>query len=128
MIENNIQGVTKAPTSAKHQIENVSIKQPRSSNLELYRIICMMMIVAHHFALQGFAFDGGPLQGNDNSVNGILLILYGAWGKTGINCFLMITGYFMCTSKITLRKFVKLMGQIYFYHIVLYVIFFVDRI
>lgn len=123
MIENNIQGVTKAPTSAKHQIENVSIKQPRSSNLELYRIICMMMIVAHHFALQGFAFDGGPLQGNDNSVNGILLILYGAWGKTGINCFLMITGYFMCTSKITLRKFVKLMGQIYFYHIVLYVIF-----
>ncbi len=32
----------------------------------------------------------------------------------------MITGYFMCTSKITLRKFVKLMGQIYFYRFLLF--------
>ena len=35
----------------------------------------------------------------------------------------MITGYFMCTSKITLRKFVKLMGQVYFYRWLFFVIF-----
>ena len=35
----------------------------------------------------------------------------------------MITGYFMCTSKITARKFIKLLAQIYFYNIVIYFIF-----
>ena len=54
------------------------------------------------------------------AVNSVFLYSFGAWGKPGINCFLMITGYFMCTSKITLRKFIKLMGQIYLYKLLLY--------
>ena len=45
------------------------------------------------------------------------------WGKTGINCFLLITGYFMCTSTITIRKFLKLMIWIYFYKIIIFNIF-----
>ena len=40
------------------------------------------------------------------------------WGKTGINCFVLITGFFMSTSQITLRKFIKLILQIEFYAIV----------
>ena len=58
-----------------------------------------------------------------NSYNTIFLYLFGMWGKTGINCFLMITGYFMCTSKISMRKFVKLMLWIYLYKIIIYGIF-----
>lgn len=88
-------------------------KKPRSSNLELYRIICMLMIVAHHYVVNSGVT--GPLKTDFTSGNSIFLTLFGAWGKTGINCFLMITGYYMCTSQITLRKFVKLMGQIYLY-------------
>lgn len=53
----------------------------------------------------------------------MFLWIMGAWGKTGINCFMMITGYFMCTSKITLRKFLKLIAQIYFYKLVFFAIF-----
>ena len=45
------------------------------------------------------------------------------WGKTGINCFLMITGYFMCTSSITVSKFLRLILQIYFYKILIFIIF-----
>ena len=71
------------------------------------------MIVAHHYVVNSGVSD--PLKTNFTSGNSIFLTLFGAWGKTGINCFLMITGYYMCTSKITLRKFVKLMGQIYLY-------------
>lgn len=96
-------------------------KRQRSSNLELYRIICMFLIVAHHY----FANSGLSASGllNQNTSNSIFLHLFGAWGKTGINCFMMITGYFMCTSKITLRKFVKLMAQVYFYRWLLFPIF-----
>lgn len=28
-------------------------------------------------------------------------------GKTGINCFVLITGYFMCTSDITVKNIVN---------------------
>ena len=96
----------------------------RSSNLELYRIMCMLMIVAHHYVVNsGLTEPDGPLMTDFTSGNSIFLTLFGAWGKTGINCFLMITGYFMCTSKITVRKFVKLMAQIYFYRWIFFLIF-----
>ena len=112
------------PLQAENQ-GNVAVKKPRSSNLELYRIVCMLMIVAHHYVLSGYAAPGDPLAVNPVSTNSLFLYLLGAWGKTGINCFMMITGYFMCTSHITLRKFIKLVVQIYFYHLLLYPIFLV---
>ena len=80
-------------------------KKQRSSNLELYRIICMIMIVAHHYmANSGLSSNGGPLMLDYSSSKSMFLTIFGAWGKTGINCFMMITGYFMCNSKITIRK------------------------
>lgn len=107
----------------KNGLGGAILTKPRSSNLELYRIICMFMIVAHHYVLSGYAAPGDPLEVNPVSINSLFLCLIGAWGKTGINCFMMITGYFMCTSRITLRKFIKLLAQIYFYHLLLYPIF-----
>ena len=93
----------------------------RNSNLELYRIICMLMIVAHHYVVNSGLMDiDGPLTANMDSANTIYLILFGAWGKVGINCFLMITGYYMCTSRITAKKWFKLLLQIYLYKVVIY--------
>lgn len=112
------------PPNSLNIDSNITVKKPRSSNLELYRIICMLMIVAHHYVLSTFLADNGPLVTESSSTNSMFLWIFGAWGKTGINCFMLITGYFMCTSKITLRKFLKLLTQIYFYKIILFVIFF----
>lgn len=112
-------------TPPPRQDSIVVVKQPRSSNLELYRIICMLMIVAHHYVVNsGLMSEGGILTIDSSSANSIFLRIFGAWGKTGINCFLMITGYFMCTSQITLRKFIKLFAQILFYNIIIFSIFF----
>ena len=102
--------------------QRVSETKPlRSSNLELYRIVCMLMIVAHHYVVNSGLFaSGGPMVSNPISANTLYLALLGAWGKVGINCFLMITGYFMCTSHITVRKFIKLILQIYLYKLLLF--------
>ena len=87
----------------------------------------MLMIVAHHFVVSsGLTGVDSPLSNGSFSLNGVFLWLFGMWGKTGINCFMMITGYFMCTSKITSRKFIKLLAQVYFYNIVIYIIFLVS--
>jgi len=73
---------------------NIPSKQ-RESNLELFRIISMLLIVAHHYVVNsGLTLPEGPLATDPLSWRSIFLLLFGAWGKTGINCFMMITGYF----------------------------------
>ena len=50
------------------------VKQPRSSNLELYRIICMLMIVAHHYvANSGLSGADGPLVAHPTAANSLYL-------------------------------------------------------
>ena len=87
----------------------------------------MLLIVAHHYVVNsGLTAEDGPIQSTPFSIRSIFLLLFGAWGKTGINCFVMITGYFMCKSKITARKFVKLVGEWLFYNYLFYLIFLVS--
>lgn len=97
------------------------IKQERSSNIELFRIIMMLLIVAHHYVMN----SGLPelMVADPTNWKSAFLFLYGVWGKVGINCFVLITGYFMCKSDITVRKFLKLLLEVLFYNIVIYLIF-----
>lgn len=81
----------------------------------------MMLIIAHHYVVNSGLIDvifTDPL--NSKS---IFLLLFGAWGKTGINCFLLITGYFVCKSEINMKKFLKLLIQVEFYKILFFAIF-----
>lgn len=105
---------------------NAPLKQ-RESNLELFRIITMLLIVAHHFVVNsGLISADGPIAANPMSVNSIFLLVFGAWGKIGINCFVMITGYFMCKSQITVKKFAKLILEVMLYKIIIYLVFIVS--
>lgn len=93
----------------------------RSSNLELYRILVMILIVAHHYVVNSGLLD--VMNENILSSNTIFYSLFGAWGKTGINCFVLITGYFMCKSQISLRKFLKLFIWVITYTVLFFAIF-----
>ena len=87
----------------------------RRSNLELYRIIVMLLIVMHHYVVNSGLFD--VMFKTPTAPKSIFLYVFGMWGKTGIDCFVLITGYFMCKSSISLRKFVKLLLQVELYNI-----------
>jgi len=93
----------------------------RDSNLELFRIISMLLIVAHHFVVNSGLLP--ILIENAGSTKSLVMLLFGWAGKTGINCFVLITGYFMCKSEITLRKGLKLFFEVEFYKIVIFAIF-----
>lgn len=93
----------------------------RSSNLELFRIITMLVIVAHHYVVNSGLMP--VIWENYPSAKSLFLLLLGWGGKTGINCFVLITGYFMCTSKISLRKFLMLFLPFYFYTTLFFIIF-----
>ena len=96
-------------------------KNTRNSNLELYRILLMLLIVAHHYVVNSGLID--VLECQPFNFKSIYFYIFGMWGKIGINCFLLITGYYMCTSHITLRKFLKLLLEIEFYNVAIYFVF-----
>lgn len=104
------------------ELTNVNKMGGRNSNLELYRIVAMFLIVCHHYVVNS-GLTLGCLSSDFSNANNVFAQLFGAWGKTGINCFMLITGYFMCKSHITLQKFLKLMGQIYFWRFVIFFVF-----
>ena len=90
----------------------------RSSNFELLRIILMFSVVMHHCIFASGIEQLYDL--NNNFTNTVILQCLGAWGKTAINVFVLITGYFMCKSKLTWKKIVKLFFEIKFYEFLLY--------
>ena len=95
----------------------------RSSNIELYRILVMSLIVAHHYVVNSGLLN--VMNQDILSTNTTFFSLFGAWGKTGINCFVLITGYFMCNSQITLKKFLKLLIWVITYSFTITIIFIV---
>ncbi len=96
----------------------------RQSNFELFRIITMLLVIAHHYVVNsGIAAIDGPIFADPTAPRSLYLLLWGAWGKTGINCFVLLSGYFMCEKSITLRKFLKLLCEFMFYRIVIMMIF-----
>ena len=84
----------------------------------------MLVIIAHHYVVNSDLLSlvrESPSLGTPD----IFLLIWGWGGKTGINCFVLITGYFMCRSKITALKYGKLLGEVYFYKILFFLIFWI---
>ena len=89
----------------------------RSSNIELLRIVSMLLIVLHHYCVNsGFTevIDMKNITGNT------LLIQFMAFGgKVGVNVFLLISGYFMIEGERKYEKIYKLIFQVLFYSLII---------
>lgn len=94
--------------------------EPRQSNIELLRIFAMFFIVAHHYVVNSGVLE--LYQIDQPSGNMVFCQLWSLWGKTAINAFVMISGYFMCTSRLTVRRYCKVFCEWMFYSIVCYAI------
>lgn len=90
----------------------------RNSNLELYRILCMLLIVAHHFAVHGFAESEITY-----CLNKYVVDLFASGGKIGVDGFILISGYFMVNSQYNFKKFLKLEGEVWFYSVGIILLF-----
>ena len=96
----------------------------RQSNIELLRIFALLLIIAHHLVVHsGLLAPYGPIHTNPNSLLNNVLIVLGAYGKTGINCFVLISGYFYCKQSFTLEKYAKLFLEVLFYRVLIHIIF-----
>ena len=94
-------------------------KNQRNSNLEILRIIAIVLIVAHHWAFHGFQ-NIDLVASNPNTYIIYFLTIF---GKVGVNLFIILSAYFMVTSNFTIRKFLVVSGEVYFYSILFLVLF-----
>lgn len=83
----------------------------RESNIELLRIICMMMIIGAHFV-----YHGGALSGT-SGVNQVISSFLAIGGKVGFDCFIVISAWFLVNSSFKIERFLKVWGQVLFYNV-----------
>ena len=89
-------------------------KAVRNSNLEILRIICMLMIILSHLCQHGISqFPAEP------DANMVFYVFGRYCGQIGVLVFVMISGYFMVTKDISVRRLFRLMLEIWFYSFVI---------
>ena len=95
-------------------------RKDRNSNFELMRIFAMLLIVTYHYALfSNFRFFTTELTFNRLFYQSMFLT-----GKTGVNLFVTLSGYFMIRSRgIRTSKVLQLWGQSFFYIILIWILF-----
>lgn len=85
----------------------------RNSNIELLRIVSMVLIALFHFSVHGAWPENGPLA-SDTAVE---MLSFG--GKIGVNCFVLITGYFMVRGRLKVQSLLRIALQTWFYSFVI---------
>lgn len=91
----------------------------RKSNFELLRILSMLLIIAHHFSVHGAFADTVTTL----TVGHVWAQCMEIGGKLGVNIFVLISGYFLCTSdRLKIGKVIKLLSQVVLYSVGLYVV------
>lgn len=97
-----------------------SDKKVRSSNIELMRILMIILIIMHHYVVNSTVMDA--VQMDTITPNVIFLQLWGLWGKTAINAFVLVSGFFLCRGRLTWQKYLQLLLEIFFYSVIIYFI------
>ena len=97
------------------------MKKERQSNIEVLRILSMLMIIGHHFALHG-RFNYSQYNAQLVDVEKVLVI-FQAFGKIGVDIFVLIGAYFLVGRKYKSSRIVNLLLVSTFYSTVIYIIF-----
>jgi len=89
----------------------------RNYNFDLLKILAMLLIIlVHSFSKSGLR--DCLLPGTWNYYTGNLLYTP---GLVATNCFVMVSGYFLCTSKFKLKKLLSIWAQVLFYSVFLFI-------
>ncbi len=96
-------------------METQKSKIKRNSNFEAVRIICMLLIIEHHFMIHGIGAQ---------AINGNLTYILAGMVRTAVGYFIVISGYFSINRiQGTDKHLVTLLADRIFYSIIISVFF-----
>lgn len=81
--------------------DTVSYTKYRNSNLELFRILLMLMIIAHHYVVNSGLTEVWSV--NDETGNSLFLALFG-WGGKRVLIALFSLRDILCVKRISLGR------------------------
>lgn len=91
------------------------VKTNRLSNIELLRIISMILIICLHFGshcLEIVDFDFTTI--------GCFHWIVRSFAINSVNLYILISAYFLCRSSFKLNKLISLIAEVWFYSVVIY--------
>lgn len=98
---------------------NVNCKHTeRNVSLDLLRVLCMFLIVLGHALFHGKVLDALP----SNSANYFIISILRTVLSVHVNCFVLISGYFLCMREFQLKRAILIWGQAFFWSIGLYIV------
>jgi len=89
-------------------------EKARQANIELLRIIAMLMVVALHYLVKG---DAAVSLADNFSVINVILWLVKAMCIVAVNVYVLISGYFLLEANWRISRLVKLWFQMMFYSV-----------
>ena len=98
--------------------QTLRTRDQRNMSIELLRIISMLMIVTLHYLLFGNALSKTSIF----SPNYIISWTLEAFSVIAVNCYVLISGYFLVTSKFKIKKVLIIWGQVIFYSVAIYAV------
>ena len=91
-------------------MNNQNKTKTRNSNIELLRIISMLLIVAFHCAGQI-----GYKQYDNTSFVYITSVLLGSWGILGVDVFVIISAYYLVDQRLRVTRVINVLFQTFTY-------------
>lgn len=79
------------------------------------------LIMPCHYVMSGGTL--GLVDSSHLTFNMYFAEIFSRVGRMGNNCFMLITGYFMCLHSFSLQKFYKILLQVTFYAVLIYLLF-----
>lgn len=94
-----------------HYINEKKVTKVRESNVELLRVICMFLIILHHYVAHSVTIS------MEYCPNKVIAYFVGGGGKICFNAFIVISAWFLVDKKFSLQRFIKVWLQVLFYSV-----------
>ncbi len=96
---------------------NNSKQNARMANMELLRIISMMLVIVLHFLGKGMEIGSNEVVNPQMQGYQYLAGLLKAFAIVAVNVYMLISGYFLCESTFRIKRLLSLLLQLWFYSI-----------
>ncbi len=101
----------------RDSIAKEAVRKERNASLDVLRVLAMGMIVVGHCLLHGGVLEAAA---GSLSTNYILTQTLYCMLRVHVNCFVLVSGYFLCTSTFRLSKWLKLWGTAFFWSLLIF--------
>lgn len=101
---------TKNKVQSEHGSEQLN-RAARKSNIEVLRIVCMVLLVAHHCVVHG------GTMASQNAINQWISLPFIPIGKICFDAFVAISAWYTVGSQFKANRFVRIWLQILFYNL-----------